>query len=224
MLEKYKQRGRDALTEYLVVKKRLGAWDGITRDAKAKALEAARKRYEAEVEEIKAEAAAEIEAEREAFEAAAEKQRLAEWSDMRGTLGEAGAALVMMEKIKGLSLPELQELYQDADDWGKTIIGKLAPEPQPTEGGQLDMAAVQAYEAIADAETRRLEGGAELRSRGRDLENAERQLDEVDPLGHAKAQGDALELDMDGYFEVRDITHADHTKADDFISSALAED
>jgi hypothetical protein len=208
-----------------VVKNRLPAWDGLAPEGKEAALKAARERYETEIEEIMAQARAELDNQQEALAEAVQESNANRWAAMRETLGEAGAAVVFAEKVKRTPIEELAELYRAADGWGKTIIGLLVEEPNPTTPqGELNMAEALAYQEITDGEVRRLDNGAEIRDRGRNLASLERRLVELDPLRHAREQGDALNIDLERQLieQEIDVTTQDATAADDFIRSAQA--
>jgi hypothetical protein len=220
MLQEYESKSQDALRRFLAVKNRLPAWDGLAPEGKARALQAARARYDAEIEEVMAEALAAIENEAESLAEAEEKHARTRWASMREALGDVAAALVFTQKVQTLSLPALAELYTEADEWGKTIIGQLVEEPPAmNDRGELNLPALLAYREITDGETRRFDGGEELNTRKRTLSDLERRLVELDPIGHARAQSDALGVDVEKQLLERDtdLSTTEAGAADNFI-------
>jgi hypothetical protein len=226
MLERYEKQAEEVHRRLLAVQVALQEQDGLSEKGKAAVLERARNRYAVAVEELQEAAAVVVEEAREALEREQEEARLARWASLRETLGAASASLLMFERVKGLSVSEAAELYEQGDEWLKSIVALAVEEPVGGTSGEA-LSEALAYERIADGEVRR-SGGEELREREREVARAERIVEELDVVGSAERDADATGVEVRYHpamqAAVSDLSDSERREAERFVGRAVAEE
>jgi hypothetical protein len=176
------------------------------------------------VEELQEAAAAEVEAAREVLEREQVEARGARWASLRETLGDAGASLVMLEKVRGLTVSEAAELYEQGDEWLKSIVALAVEKPVGGTSGEA-LSEALAYERIADGEVRR-QGGEELREREREVARAERAVEELDVVGSAERDSDVTGIDVEYHPSMQavatEFSDSELREAEQFIGRAVS--
>jgi hypothetical protein len=121
------------------------------------------------------------------------------WQRVRDTLGkgDAAAADALRDQVKNSSWEEIEELYNNGDEWVRAIVRTSMPKPNvdysTVEGMQSNAANVHAR-ILAETDDQQYEADlADLKERSRTIRQAHNALEAIDPLAHAKAQDNALD-------------------------------
>jgi hypothetical protein len=149
-------------------------------------------RYARQVSNLKANARRKVEEEREKLERDVNRARDARWDRLRNLVNkrDSTVARLLSEKVERASMSEVERLFDEGDDWAKSVIAMSIDEP---EDAMSDAHGV--YERI-QRETRdeRYEAEVEkLEARARGLKRAEEVVPQLDILGYYAELGEKMD-------------------------------